>query len=127
MFVLAFSIFCCAFLLVIEKLIEKKLWKSVTPKDLEFYSVKVLVNIFGKEKNWSWKSFTISCLNSLLLLQIYIPILQRMGGTPSVAFHDFSSDEKAEISRVLQSKYLDLKENDGASPDDTLLFEALKT
>lgn len=49
-----------------------------------------------------------------------------MGASPSTAFHDFSSEEKAEISRVLQSKYLDLKEKNSNSADDTQLFEALK-
>lgn len=49
-----------------------------------------------------------------------------MGGSPSVTFHDFSSEEKAEISRVLQSKYLDLKGAGEPSRNDTVLFETLK-
>lgn len=49
-----------------------------------------------------------------------------MGASASTIFHDFSQEEKAEISRVLQSKYLELKEETGQSPTDTLLFDALK-
>lgn len=49
-----------------------------------------------------------------------------MGASPSAAFHDFSSEEKAQISRVLQSKYLALKDKQSSDPNDTQLFEALK-
>jgi hypothetical protein len=49
-----------------------------------------------------------------------------MGATASTAFHDFSSEEKVRISKLLQSRYLDLKEKNGNVGSDTQLFEALK-
>jgi hypothetical protein len=47
-----------------------------------------------------------------------------MGSGSSTAQHQFSSDEKAQISRVLQTKYQDAKHQHGEN--DVQLFEALK-
>jgi hypothetical protein len=50
-----------------------------------------------------------------------------MGASSSAVYSEFSSDEKAEISRLLQSKYLTLQEqNPNTNSNDAVLFEALQ-